>query len=85
MWLLLFFSESKRELFSLLLSHAVNSFIAVLSIIFGIQSLLKGEMASGLVLGGIGLIVGGITIYLIQKSIRNLIHEKKSKNRTING
>lgn len=79
MWLLLFFSESKRELFSLLLSHVVNSFIAVLSIIFGIQSLLKGEMASGLVLGGIGLIVGGITIYLIQKSIRNLIHEKKSK------
>lgn len=80
MWLLLFFSKSKRELFSLIISHIVNIFIAILTTTFGIKSLLNRDIIGGCILLAIGLLVGGITVYLIQKSIRNMIKEKVKTN-----
>jgi small-conductance mechanosensitive channel len=83
MWLLLFFSKSKRELISLIISNIVNISISILTIIFGIQGLLKGELAGSFVLLGIGLLVGGVTIFLIQKSIKTMITKnikKESRN-----
>ena len=81
MWLLLFFSKSKRELISLIISHAVNILISILFIIFGIKGLLKGQITSSCIFLAVGLFVSGITIYLIQKSIRSIFAEKMSKDK----
>ncbi|MBP1046477.1 hypothetical protein I6N96_09285 [Enterococcus sp. BWM-S5] len=80
MWLLLFFSKSKRELISLIISNVVNIFISILTIVFGVKGLLKGETMGGLILLAIGLLVGSITVYLIQKSIRTMSREQSKTN-----
>lgn len=82
MWLLLFFSKSKRELISLIISNVVNIFISILTIVFGVKGLLKGETMGGLILLAIGLLVGSITVYLIQKSIRTMSREQSKTNST---
>lgn len=81
MWLLLFFSKSKRELISLIISHTVNILISILFIVFGTKGLLEGQITSSFIFLAVGLFVGGITIYLIQKSIRNMISEKEMKEK----
>ena len=82
MWLLLFFSKSKRELISLIISNVVNIFISILTIVFGVKGLLKGKTMDGLILLAIGLLVGSITVYLIQKSIRTMSREQSKTNST---